>query len=119
MCLVHVNRSWLTTMYVLSLCLWFRIDINGVIGHVCRLFQGRDDLLVGFNCFLPEGHRMPVSATEYLREQAAAAAAQQSKQPLQIGDAMSYMDRVREIFADRPDVYMQFLDIMKNFQAQR
>jgi len=57
---------------------------------------------------VPEGHR------DYSVPPPPAA-----KQPLQIGDAMSYMDRVREIFSDRPDVYMQFLDIMKNFQAQR
>lgn len=42
-----------------------------------------------------------------------------NKQQLQIGDAMKYMDRVRDVFMDRPDVYMQFLDIIKSFQAQR
>lgn len=38
---------------------------------------------------------------------------------LQIGDAMKYMDRVRDTFIDRPEVYMQFLDVMKEFQSDR
>jgi histone deacetylase complex regulatory component SIN3 len=114
--------------------------MNGVIGQVCRLFQDYPDLLVGFNCFLPEGHRMPMSGAEHLAAQAQAQAAPfaapppmgvgagpgpaghaggGNKQALQISDAMKYMDKVRDVFSDRPEVYMQFLDIMKNFQAQR
>ena len=33
-------------------------------------------------------------------------------------DALSYLDQVKVRFADRPDVYNQFLDIMKDFKSQ-
>lgn len=33
-------------------------------------------------------------------------------------DALSYLDQVKYQFADRPDVYNKFLDIMKDFKSQ-
>jgi paired amphipathic helix protein Sin3a len=36
-----------------------RIDTPGVIQRVSMLFQGNHELLLGFNAFLPEGHKMP------------------------------------------------------------
>lgn len=33
-------------------------------------------------------------------------------------DALSYLDQVKVRFVDRPDVYNQFLDIMKDFKSQ-
>ena len=37
---------------------------------------------------------------------------------LKVEDALSYLDEVKEQFKDRPEVYNQFLDIMKEFKAQ-
>ena len=134
--------------------------MDTVIGKVCRLFVGHEDLLHGFNYFLPEGHRMPhPHERQHLMAGLAAGGGgrghppppggslhhpgmaggprppplqqQQQQQPppppqpgggpaqTQINDAMRYMDTVRELFADRPNVYVHFLDIMKDFQAQR
>jgi histone deacetylase complex regulatory component SIN3 len=36
----------------------------------------------------------------------------------QVDDALAYLDQVKAEFADRPDVYNRFLDIMKDFKAQ-
>jgi hypothetical protein len=36
--------------------------------------------------------------------------------PLQ--DALSYLDQVKVQFAEQPDVYNRFLDIMKDFKSQ-
>jgi paired amphipathic helix protein Sin3a len=33
-------------------------------------------------------------------------------------DALSYLDQVKVQFADQPDVYNRFLDIMKDFKSQ-
>jgi hypothetical protein len=33
-------------------------------------------------------------------------------------DALSYLDQVKVQFADQPDVYNKFLDIMKDFKSQ-
>ncbi|KAI9316424.1 hypothetical protein BX666DRAFT_1950439 [Dichotomocladium elegans] len=38
--------------------------------------------------------------------------------PLNVKDALSYLDRVKIQFSARPDVYNQFLDIMKDFKSQ-
>ncbi len=36
-----------------------------------------------------------------------------------VQDALSYLERVKTKFGDRPQVYSQFLEIMKDFKAQR
>lgn len=38
--------------------------------------------------------------------------------PLNVTDALSYLDAVKNQFNDNPDVYNQFLDIMKDFKSQ-
>lgn len=38
--------------------------------------------------------------------------------PLNVTDALGYLDAVKNQFQDRPDVYNQFLDIMKDFKSQ-
>ena len=53
----------------------------------------------------------------------AAAAAQASSmhsayQPLNVKDALSYLDQVKLQFSEQPDVYNKFLDIMKDFKSQ-
>ncbi|KAJ1973883.1 hypothetical protein H4R35_003884 [Dimargaris xerosporica] len=37
--------------------------------------------------------------------------------PLNVRDALSYLDQVKMQFQDRPEVYNQFLDIMKEFKS--
>jgi hypothetical protein len=38
--------------------------------------------------------------------------------PLNVTDALSYLDAVKIQFQDKPDVYNHFLDIMKDFKSQ-
>ncbi|KAI9322472.1 hypothetical protein BX666DRAFT_2017097 [Dichotomocladium elegans] len=38
--------------------------------------------------------------------------------PLNVRDALTYLDQVKVQFSARPDVYNQFLDIMKDFKSQ-
>ncbi|PBP19871.1 hypothetical protein BUE80_DR009373 [Diplocarpon rosae] len=42
---------------------------------------------------------------------------QGGQQPI-LNDALSYLDQVKVQFADQPDVYNRFLDIMKDFKSQ-
>jgi paired amphipathic helix protein Sin3a len=51
--------------------------------------------------------------------QAAQRAAEQGYRPLNVKDALSYLDQVKIRFFDHPDVYNRFLDIMKDFKSQR
>ncbi|KAH8111835.1 hypothetical protein DFH11DRAFT_1690122 [Phellopilus nigrolimitatus] len=41
-----------------------------------------------------------------------------SARPLNVTDALSYLDAVKTQFVERPDVYNNFLDIMKDFKSQ-
>ncbi|GJE87693.1 hypothetical protein PsYK624_037760 [Phanerochaete sordida] len=38
--------------------------------------------------------------------------------PLNVSDALGYLDAVKHQFQDKPDVYNHFLDIMKDFKSQ-
>lgn len=53
------------------------------------------------------GHQIP----------GAPALGQGGQQPI-LNDALSYLDQVKVQFADQPDVYNRFLDIMKDFKSQ-
>lgn len=39
-------------------------------------------------------------------------------QALSVGDALLYLDQVKIEFSEKPEIYNEFLDIMKNFKAQ-
>ncbi|KAJ2455640.1 hypothetical protein EV183_000739 [Coemansia sp. RSA 2336] len=45
------------------------------------------------------------------------AQADASGRPLNVSDALSYLDMVKSQFQDRPEVYNQFLEIMKDFKS--
>jgi paired amphipathic helix protein Sin3a len=38
--------------------------------------------------------------------------------PLNVRDALSYLEMVKKQFQDQPEVYNRFLDIMKDFKQQ-
>src|SRR6266550_81380 len=42
----------------------------------------------------------------------------QNARPLNVTDALSYLDAVKVQFQEKPEVYNQFLDIMKDFKGQ-
>jgi paired amphipathic helix protein Sin3a len=44
---------------------------------------------------------------------------QQQRAPLNVRDALGYLDLVRIQFQSQPEVYNRFLDIMKDFKAQK
>ncbi|KAG0215110.1 Transcriptional regulatory protein sin3 [Mortierella sp. GBA30] len=47
-----------------------------------------------------------------------ASSASSNYRPLNVRDALSYLDQVKVQFQDQPDVYNRFLDIMKDFKSQ-
>jgi paired amphipathic helix protein Sin3a len=49
---------------------------------------------------------------------APARSANTPERALNVTDALSYLDAVKNRFQDRPDVYNRFLDIMKDFKTQ-
>ncbi|PSN32659.1 hypothetical protein C0J52_12290 [Blattella germanica] len=66
---------------------------------------------VGGTATAPSASSMSVSASP-------AAAGQQQFQRLKVEDALSYLDQVKYKFGNQPQVYNDFLDIMKEFKSQ-
>lgn len=62
----------------------------------------------------------PTSATSMGRAPSpqSSQGASQNDRPLNVTDALSYLDAVKSRFHDRTDVYNRFLDIMKDFKTQ-
>lgn len=56
----------------------------------------------------------PSDATENLSDSQSV-----DNRPLNVTDALSYLDAVKKQFEDKPDVYNDFLDIMKDFKSQK
>jgi paired amphipathic helix protein Sin3a len=61
---------------------------------------------------VPVSQAPPASAPQALAEH------DPNFRPLNVKDALSYLDQVKLQFQDQPDVYNQFLDIMKDFKSQ-
>ncbi|KAK9360348.1 hypothetical protein V1504DRAFT_423614 [Lipomyces starkeyi] len=63
---------------------------------------------------VPSASQNPLSAAS------AGSTAQQiaAYRPLNVKDALSYLDQVKVQFQNQPDVYNRFLDIMKDFKSQ-
>ncbi|KAI9093851.1 hypothetical protein DFS34DRAFT_630591 [Phlyctochytrium arcticum] len=62
------------------------------------------------------GHQLPPDLTS---AESHVLGASQSYRPLNVKDALSYLDQVKIRFSDQPEVYNRFLDIMKDFKSQR
>ncbi|KND04341.1 uncharacterized protein SPPG_00072 [Spizellomyces punctatus DAOM BR117] len=61
------------------------------------------------------GHTLPADLTS---AESHVLGASQSYRPLNVKDALSYLDQVKIRFSDQPEVYNRFLDIMKDFKSQ-
>lgn len=89
----------------------------------------RDNTAHGHNSFHGSTHRQEQIASQEANQQdqaaksevvqAAQRAAEAGYRPLNVKDALSYLDQVKIQFYDQPDVYNKFLDIMKDFKSQR
>lgn len=62
--------------------------------------------------------QQPLRAVQPQPVQQAQPQVQQNYRPLNVKDALSYLDQVKLQFRDQTDVYNKFLDIMKDFKSQ-
>ena len=61
----------------------------------------------------------PPPATAPAVPQTQAEQQQQYKPTLNVQDALTYLEKVKQQFSQQPDVYNQFLDIMWDFKTSR
>jgi paired amphipathic helix protein Sin3a len=139
------------------------VDTPGVIARVSKLFRGYNNLILGFNTFLPDGFKISLadlqrneaeeraaeegkkkvplkkpapllpSPAPVMRKKApkpadhrpAAATAAQSSPPaaahqaVEFDHAISYVTTIKRRFANDPQTYHSFLEILHNYQKEQ
>ncbi|KAF5366942.1 hypothetical protein D9757_010834 [Collybiopsis confluens] len=63
--------------------------------------------------------RTPKPVTPRPQPELAAMPSPEVVRPLNVTDALSYLDAVKHQFSEKPEVYNKFLDIMKDFKSQQ
>ncbi|CAH8388149.1 unnamed protein product [Eruca vesicaria subsp. sativa] len=79
-----------------------RVDTNGVIARVRELFKGCDDLLLGFNTFLPKGYKITLP----------------EKKTVDFGEAIEFVNKIKARFGSDDRAYKKFLDILNMYRKQ-
>ena len=67
----------------------------------------------------PPTQDTPMASEEPPMDAAPPTSESSADRQLNVSDALTYLDSVKVQFSDQPDVYNQFLDIMKEFKSQR
>jgi paired amphipathic helix protein Sin3a len=108
------------------------IDTPGVIKGVATLFKGHDNLILGFNTFLPQGFKIKpenirshqISYGNILAEPAPApepvveTAPETGQQPIEFDHAINYVERVKKRFNDDTATYKKFLQILHMYKKE-
>eukprot|EP00210_Caulerpa_lentillifera_P005549 g5308.t1 len=95
------------------------IDIACVINKVKTLLRGHDDLILGFNTFLPKGSEI---TTEELRQEPVTSPPNlpnQIRPAVELDQAIAYINKIKTRFAEDSRVYKSFLEILCSFRQGR
>ncbi|CAF2082401.1 unnamed protein product [Brassica napus] len=85
-----------------------RVDTAGVIERIKDLFKGYNDLLLGFNTFLPKDHTITLSPEE-----------EKPKNKVDYNDAISFVTKIKARFGGDEDAYKSFLDILNMYRKDK
>ncbi|XAR51803.1 hypothetical protein NMG60_11006541 [Bertholletia excelsa] len=83
-----------------------RIDTTGVIARVKELFKGHNNLIYGFNTFLPKGYEITIADEEEAPP----------KRTLEFEEAISFVNKIKKRFQNDDHVYKSFLDILNMYR---
>lgn len=83
-----------------------RINTAGVTARVKDLFKGHRDLILGFNTFLPKGYEITLPPDEECPK----------KHPVEFGQAISYVNKIKTRFRQDEQVYKAFLEILNMYR---
>jgi len=87
-----------------------RIDTAGVIKKVKSLFYGHPELILGFNTFLPKGYEIKMEDLPTYQNPAP------TKSPVEFDQAITYVNRIKQTFANDERVYKAFLEILNQYR---
>ncbi|KAM7506675.1 hypothetical protein LguiA_017128 [Lonicera macranthoides] len=85
-----------------------RIDTAGVIARVKELFKGHNNLIFGFNTFLPKGYEITVIDEEEAPP----------KRTVEFDEAISFVNKIKKRFQNDDHVYKSFLDILNMYRKE-
>ncbi|KAI3808698.1 hypothetical protein L1987_24656 [Smallanthus sonchifolius] len=83
-----------------------RIDTTGVIARVKELFKGHNNLIFGFNTFLPKGYEITVIEDDEAPP----------KKTVEFEEAISFVNKIKKRFQNDDHVYKSFLDILNMYR---
>lgn len=111
-----------------------KLDTFAVIQKVKTLFHGHDDVIMGFNVFLPANTqiRFPSVIPDFQTlaieggelDQAKSRASAQlqtgdSPAAVNFDDCINYVNKVRKRFTNDPETYQEFLGVLQSYQQDR
>ncbi|XP_047314701.1 paired amphipathic helix protein Sin3-like 2 isoform X2 [Impatiens glandulifera] len=87
-----------------------RIDTTGVIARVKELFKGHNNLIFGFNTFLPKGYE--ITDIEEEEEE------NPPKRTVEFEEAIGFVNKIKKRFQNDEHVYKSFLDILNMYRKE-
>ncbi|VVA94715.1 unnamed protein product [Arabis nemorensis] len=84
-----------------------RVDTAGVITKVKELFKGHQELILGFNTFLPKGFEITLQPEDGQPPQ---------KKRVEFEEAISFVNKIKARFQGDDRVYKSFLDILNMYR---
>ncbi|KAK8566032.1 hypothetical protein V6N12_059575 [Hibiscus sabdariffa] len=84
-----------------------RTDTVGVIARVKALFKGHNNLIYGFNTFLPKGYEITLDEDEA-----------PPRRTVEFEEAISFVNKIKKRFQNDEHVYKSFLDILNMYRKE-
>ncbi|CAK9179147.1 unnamed protein product, partial [Ilex paraguariensis] len=84
-----------------------RIDTTRVIARVKELFKGHNNLIYGFNTFLPKGYEITLTDDE-----------EAPPKRIEFEEAISFVNKIKKRFQNDDHVYKSFLDILNMYRKE-
>ncbi|XP_058778731.1 paired amphipathic helix protein Sin3-like 2 [Vicia villosa] len=84
-----------------------KTDTSGVIARVKELFKGHNNLIFGFNTFLPKGYEITLDEDEA-----------PPKKTVEFEEAISFVNKIKKRFQNDEHVYKSFLDILNMYRKE-
>ncbi|CAL0321769.1 unnamed protein product [Lupinus luteus] len=84
-----------------------RTDTAGVIARVKELFKGHNNLIFGFNTFLPKGYEITLDEDDA-----------PPKKTVEFEEAISFVNKIKKRFQNDELVYKSFLDILNMYRKE-
>ncbi|MBA0789239.1 hypothetical protein Gotri_027343 [Gossypium trilobum] len=85
-----------------------RTDTAGVIARVKELFKGHNNLIYGFNTFLPKGYGITLDEDEA-----------PPKKTVEFDEAISFVNKIKKRFQNDEHVYKSFVGILSMYQEHK